>query len=127
MRCPSCQGPFESLGNDPDILKCALCGGTVAVKLKGKPFFSVFRFYRTEPVGQRPMDHDAIRKALEPYLSEVDIPRDDVAGVTVKPFRTFDDDKGFLRWYEINDAIKKLGGSWVKATKYTKAHWRIPK
>ena len=73
------------------------------------------------------MHRDPIRKALEPYLADLDILRDDVAGVTVKLFRNFDDDKAYLRWYEINDAIKKLGGSWVKATKYTKAHWRIPK
>ena len=28
---------------------------------------------------------------------------------------------------EVVDAIKKLDGSWVKGTKFTKAHWRIPK
>ena len=105
-------------------MKCALCGSAIAVK--GKGFFSIYTFSRTEQATHT-MDHDAIRKALEPYLADLDILRDDVAGVTVKPFRTFDDDKSFLRWYEINDAIKKLGGSWVKATKYTKAHWRIPK
>lgn len=75
----------------------------------------------------RPMDHDAIRKALAPYLSDVDILRDDASGCTVKPFRSFDGDKGFLRWYEINDAIRKLGGSWVKGTRFTKGHWRIPR
>ncbi|MGA2626206.1 MAG: hypothetical protein ABSF63_03985 [Candidatus Bathyarchaeia archaeon] len=75
------------------------------------------------------MDHDAIHKALEPYLSDLDILREDVSGVTVKPFRNLrdSDDKSFLRWYEINDAIKELDGTWIAATKYTAAHWRIPK
>lgn len=75
----------------------------------------------------RPMDSDAIREALAPYLADVDILRYDVGGCTVKPFRSFEDDEGFLRWYEINDAINKLGGSWIRATKYTKGHWRIPR
>ncbi|MGA3297097.1 MAG: hypothetical protein ABSD41_06560 [Candidatus Bathyarchaeia archaeon] len=70
----------------------------------------------------RPMDHDAIRKALEPYLSNLDIIRDDVGGCTITPYRIeFQDD----RWDEINDAIKKLDGSWVKATKFTRGYWRI--
>jgi hypothetical protein len=68
------------------------------------------------------MDHDAIRKALEPYLSNLDIIRDDVGGCTITPYRIeFQDD----RWDEINDAIKKLDGSWVKATKFTRGYWRI--
>lgn len=75
------------------------------------------------------MNHDAIRKALAPYLSDVDILRDDVAGVTVKPFRDSlhdESDESFLRWFEIDRAIGKLGGTWMRATKYTKGHWRIP-
>ena len=72
----------------------------------------------------RPMDHDAIRKALEPYLSNLDIIRDDVGGCTITPCRIeFRDDK----WYKVDDAIKKLGGSWVMATKFTRGYWRIPK
>lgn len=77
--------------------------------------------------GQRLTDRDAIRRALAPFLSDVDILRDDVGGCTVKPYRYADDDESFLRWYEINDAIKKLGRSWVKGSKYTSGHWRIPK
>ena len=74
------------------------------------------------------MNGDTIRKALEPYLSDVDITRDDVSDCTVKPFRKFEGDEGFLRWYANNDLIThKLGGSWIRATKYTKARWRMPK
>ncbi len=68
-----------------------------------------------------------MQSVLAPYLGDLDILRDDAAGVTVKPFRNYDDDKSYLRWFEINRAITKLGGSWVKGTRYTKAHWRIPK
>jgi hypothetical protein len=74
-----------------------------------------------------PMNHDPIRKALEPYLGELGILRDDAGGVTVKPFRDSTVDKSFLRWYEINAGINRLGGSWVKATRFTEGHWRIPK
>ncbi len=76
--------------------------------------------------------HDAIRKALEPYLTNLDILRDDVAGYTVtfdKPFRHPRelDDNTFVVWYKVNEIITRLGGSWVTATRFTKAHWRIPK
>ncbi len=65
--------------------------------------------------------------ALEPYLADLDILRGDVEGCTVKPYRNFDDDKNYLRWYAINNAIKKLGGMWIKPTRFTVGHWRIPK
>lgn len=73
------------------------------------------------------MHRDPIRKALAPYLSELLFPREDAAGILIKPLRDATDDKSFLRWYEINDRIKRLGGSWVKPTKFTDGHWRIPK
>jgi hypothetical protein len=73
------------------------------------------------------MHRDPIRKALEPYMADVDILHDDPGGVTVKPYRDSTDDKSFLRWYEINSTINRLGGSWVKATRFTEGHWRIPK
>ena len=64
-----------------------------------------------------------ILQVLERYLSNLDI-HDDVGGCTIIPYRIeFRDD----RWEKINDAIKKLDGSWVKATKFTRGYWRIPK
>jgi len=74
----------------------------------------------------KPLESDRVRKVLEPYLSDLDIVRDDVGGCTVKPFRNVDDDKSFLQWYKIDRAIRKLHGSWVKPTRFTKGHWRIP-
>lgn len=72
----------------------------------------------------RPMDQDVIRKALESSLSNLDTIRDDAGGFTIIPHGIeFQDNK----WYEVNDAIKKLGGSWVIPTKFTRGYWRIPK
>ncbi|MGA3405068.1 MAG: hypothetical protein ABSD49_04985 [Candidatus Bathyarchaeia archaeon] len=39
------------------------------------------------------MESDRIRRALSPYLADLDIVRDDAGGCTVKPFRNVDDDK----------------------------------
>jgi hypothetical protein len=63
----------------------------------------------------RPMDQDPIRKALAPYLSDLLFLREDAAGVLVKPVRNLrdSDDESFLYWYKTNDAIRKLGGTWV--------------
>jgi hypothetical protein len=68
--------------------------------------------------------YDAIHKALESYLSNLDIVRDDAGGFTIIPHGIEFRDK---KWYEINDAIRKLDGSWVKATQFTRAYWKIVK
>ena len=64
-----------------------------------------------------------IRKVLEPYLSNLEIISDGVGRYTIAPYRIEVRD---TRWHEINDAITKLGGSWVEATKFTRGYWRIP-
>jgi len=62
-------------------------------------------------------------KALAPYLSNLEI-RDDVDSCTIAPSGIEFRDP---HWNEINDEIKKLNGSWVKATKFTRGYWRIVK
>jgi hypothetical protein len=68
--------------------------------------------------------YDAIHKALESYISNLDITPDDAGGYTIVPHKIEFRDK---KWYEINDAIRKLNGSWVKATQFTRAYWKIVK
>lgn len=68
-----------------------------------------------------PMNLYPIRKALGRYLQDLDIAHD-VGDCVVNPTRFLDD-----KWHEINETIEKLGGSWIKATKHTQGHWRIPK
>ena len=65
-----------------------------------------------------------IRKALEPYLSNLDIISDDAGGFTIVPHGIEFQD---TRWYAINEPIKKLDGSWVKPTKFTRGYWQILK
>jgi hypothetical protein len=75
----------------------------------------------------RSMESDRIRKELASYLTDLNFVHEGPAGATVEYLGERETDQGWLHWYEINDAIKRLGGSWVKATKYTESHWRIPK
>ncbi len=73
----------------------------------------------------RPMDRGPLRKALAPYLSDLEFHREHSAGTTVKPFRDLrnSDDESFLYGYKINDVINGLGGCWVAASTYVKGHW----
>lgn len=82
-------------------------------------------FYKNGVLSNSSNDpYGTIRKALESHLSNLDITPDDAGGYTIVPHKIeFQDDK----WYEINDVIKKLHGSWVKATKFTRAYWKILK
>jgi len=70
------------------------------------------------------MESDPVRKLLKPYLADLEILHDDPGGCTVAPWNIEYCDS---RWHEINDAIKQLDGSWIKATRFSKGHWRIPR
>jgi hypothetical protein len=74
------------------------------------------------------MHSDPIRKALEPYMADLEIRRDYLQGLMVAFHGDRDkDDATWLRWYKINSRINRLGGRWVKATRWERAHWRIPR
>ncbi len=70
------------------------------------------------------MNHDPVRKALEPYLPDLEFLQESAAGCTVASHNIeFRSD----RWYDITKIVRGLGGDWVKANKFMKGHWRIPK
>ena len=88
-----------------------------SLKFRGVKFFS-------HPNEDKPMHNDATRKALEAYLPDLEIIHDDPTGCTVAPYKIqFGDNK----WCKVNYVISQLGGVWVKSTRFTKGHWRIPK
>jgi hypothetical protein len=74
----------------------------------------------------KPLESDRVRRTLEPYLVILNFIHDDVGGSTVEYSGNLDDDEGYLRWFKINRLINELGGSWRKATKYSRGHWRVP-
>lgn len=73
------------------------------------------------------MDADRVRSVLEQYLSDLEFPREDAGGILVKPLFSQSTDEGFLHWAKIDRVVSRLGGSWIKASRYMEGHWRMPK
>jgi hypothetical protein len=77
----------------------------------------------------RPMDTDRIRRALKPYLADLNFVRDDASGCVVAYLGDRESDQGWLKWFKLDRLItEELGGSWVQQSpRFYKAHWRIPR
>ncbi|MGD0425056.1 MAG: hypothetical protein ABSA92_16625 [Candidatus Bathyarchaeia archaeon] len=71
------------------------------------------------------MESDPIRRQLKSFLADLFFVHD-VPGqsYTIAPVKI---ELWSEKWHQVNDIIEKLGGGWVKSTKFSNGHWRIPR